>query len=122
MAKKRRLCYCFRRAKYRVNIVAGILIRITGKQGFVILQNNRLNKGQFKGYLKKRDFQTAEVISCGFFSFVFLGLLYFFYEIALTITMQPGLVAVFAKGGGDILLIQLKAREDEEPREMHRHE
>jgi len=36
--------------------------------------------------------------------------------------MQPWFVAVFAKGGGNVFFVQLKAREDEESREVHRHE
>ncbi|ASU32774.1 hypothetical protein MuYL_0874 [Mucilaginibacter xinganensis] len=42
----------------------------------------------------------------------------FFQKIALSITMQPGLINIFTKICGNIIPVQLKTREDKEPREV----
>ncbi len=50
--------------------------------------------------------------------FTFLYLLYFFHEVAPPVTMQPGFVAVFAKFGGNIVLVQFKTRVNKITREI----
>ena len=54
------------------------------------------------------------LLRLAFFAFLTVfSLLQFFHEVALTVTMQPGFVAVFAKFGCYVLAIQLIACKNE---------
>ena len=44
------------------------------------------------------------------------GCLQFFHQVAMPVTMQPGLIAVFAKLGGDIMPVKLETRINKEAR------
>ncbi len=56
-----------------------------------------------------KSFLEAVFLVLAFFGFFFfVGLLDFFHEVATPVTVQPGLVAVYAEVGGDIILVELK--------------
>lgn len=51
---------------------------------------------------------------------VVLGVLKLLHEVAFTVAMHPGFVAVFAKLGSDIVFVQFETRENKKAREMRR--
>lgn len=52
------------------------------------------------------------------FLFLFLSLSELFHQVTLAVTMQPGLVPVNTKVFGNILLVNFKRREYQQPREV----
>ncbi len=69
--------------------------------------------GGHKSILKKTFLDLA--LSAALFIF---GLFNFFHQVTSAITVKPGLVAVFTKLCGDVLLIYLIACIDEQPRKI----
>ena len=60
----------------------------------------------------------ALLIGAPLFIFVFPGLFYFSHEIAMPVAMHPGTRFIYAKIAGDVLMIELKTRIDEEARKV----
>ena len=96
------------------------MIRVVWKWIFGSWQNSGFDEDQSKRLLEKRHFKAVKAIPGSFPLFVFLRLLDFFYKVTFTITMQPGPIPVFAEIGGNIIPVQLKTRENKEPREIDR--
>jgi hypothetical protein len=73
-----------------------------------------VDNGSKKHFLKKVFLRLARLILFGI-----LRGLDFFHEVAMPVTMQPGFIPVFAKLGGNVLLVKLKARIDKVSRQVH---
>ena len=98
----------FRRSEDGFNIAAAVLIGVTCKGAMMGFQNHRLYKSDVVRFLEKRNFQPAKVISGFLLLFIFLGLFHFTHKIALTITMQPWLIAVDTKVFGNVFMVNFK--------------